>query len=85
MTTVSVVEFTKPMAPYHAGERAGFSREVAEFYQSKGFGRIVDKDVPQVHPDTNRERARALAAERDGFAGEATAAERTPAARNRAS
>lgn len=83
MPTVSVVQFAKPMAPYHAGEKAGFPPDIARFYVEKGFASFVEKDVPQVSPETVKERARSLAAEKDGFAGENAAAERTPAARNR--
>ncbi len=84
MATISVVEFVKPMPPYHVGEKAGFPPEIGHFYVEKGFARMVEKAAPQVHPDTNRDRARALAEERAGFGGEMAAAERVPPARNRA-
>lgn len=87
MATVSVVEFVKPVPPYHVGEKAGFPHDIAETYARAGAGRIVREHVPAVDPKTIEDQKRALAAEKaagiDSIIAEALAA-RAPSARNRA-
>jgi hypothetical protein len=56
MSKVSIVQFVQSVAPYRAGERAGFDPHVANIYVSKGVAKLVKDDAPKVDPALTAER-----------------------------
>ncbi|MDE2342924.1 MAG: hypothetical protein KGL63_05950 [Betaproteobacteria bacterium] len=63
--TVTIVQFNRPVPPYHAGERAGFPADVADAYVRAGAARVIKQDSARVAPETIKERQEALRAERE--------------------
>jgi len=61
---IVIVEFIKAAGLYRAGERCGLEPHLADAWVSRGFARIVKRDVFAIDPSLHEfERARRRAAE----------------------
>jgi hypothetical protein len=83
-----VIQFTRTVAPYMAGEQAGFPAAQADHYIKHGYATLVRADVPIVAPEVQANDARRridelralLGAAETEHAAAAAAAKRTRAA-----